>query len=411
MRSIAIVGSGPSGVYCAEALLRADPAFRIDIVERLPTPFGLVRFGVSPDHQTTKGVARLLDRVLAKPEVAFFGGVTLGRDVTLDELRAHYDAVVIATGASLDRELGVPGETLPGVYASGCFVGWYNQHPDHAAIALRDVRAVVAIGSGNVALDVARILAKSDDEFAGSDLAPDVLAALASSGIERIHVVGRSGPSAMKFSDTELLEFGELARAVPRLGAGGDGDLGEGKAPAALRAIVDAGSRKEKPIEIVFEFGLRPVAFEGDGLLERVRFCDAAGNEVVRDARLAVTCIGYASHGHDLPCDGGMLRNDAGRVDDGLYVVGWAKRGPSGTIPTNRTEATLVAKRIASEIGDGAKPGRDGLRALVATRIRERIDYAAWRRIDAAEVARAGHARTRHKFHSLDDLLAAAAAN
>jgi len=430
MRSVAIVGSGPSGVFCAEALLRAAPDIRLDIIDRLPTPYGLVRSGVAPDHQSTKAVTRLFERVLAKPEVAFCGGIELERDVSLDDLRAIYDAVVIATGAPLDRRLGIAGEDLPGVCTSGRFVGWYNHHPDHTLLELGPVTSAVVIGSGNVALDVARLLVKSEAEFTGSDLSPEVTRALAGSGIERVAVIGRSPATAMKFTEAELLEFGELERARPRLGAGGEGVVPDatgaaggdvrGTSVAALRAV-DVRSKPVaalhavvekphdgKPVDVVFEFGLTPFAFEGNGRLERVRFVDAEGTEYVRDATLAVTCIGYAAHGHGLTVRDGALTNEDGRIDEGLYVVGWAKRGPSGTIPTNRSEAQAVAKKIAAETSDGAKSGRAGLAALLAACGITPTDHAGWRRIDASEVARAHGSRTRVKWRTHADLLAAA---
>ncbi len=444
MRGVAIVGSGPSGVFCAEALLRAAPDIRLDIIDRLPTPYGLVRSGVAPDHQSTKAVTRLFERILAKPEVAFCGGVELGRDVSLDELRAFYDAVVIATGAALDRRLGIAGEDLPGVYTSGRFVGWYNHHPDHAPVDLGPVTRAVVIGSGNVALDVARLLVKSEAEFTGSDLSPEVTEALASSGIESVYVIGRSPAAAMKFTEAELLEFGDLERARPRLGAGSEGvaryatgaaagdavsspvgasEAADGRsAPVAASHAVDGPSKPlaalhtvvqkpqdGKPVDVVFEFGLKPLAFEGNGRLERVRFVDATGTEHVREAALAVTCIGYAANGHGLTVRDGALANEDGRIADGLYVVGWAKRGPSGTIPTNRSEAQIVAKKLASETSDGAKAGRDGLAALLAARGITPTNYAGWRRIDASEVARAHDSRTRTKWRTRADLLAAAA--
>jgi ferredoxin--NADP+ reductase len=410
MRHVAIVGSGPSGCYCAEAILRAAPDCRVDVIDRMPTPYGLVRFGVAPDHQSTKGVSRLLERVLARPEVGFFGGVELGRDVTLAELRAMYDAVVIATGAGLDRRLGIPGEDLPGVYTSGRFVGWYNHHPDHADVDLRAARAAVIVGSGNVALDVARLLAKSEAEFDGSDLAPGVSAALATSGIRKIFVIGRSAAAALKFSEGEVLELGELERARPVLGHGADLRGLDGKAATALRTIAERAEEtaRAKPVEIVFEFGLRPIACEGDGRLAAMRFEDPAGDVHLRAADLAVTCIGYESAGHGLALEGGSLRNDDGFIEAGLYVVGWAKRGPSGTIPTNRTEAQTVAKKLVADTTDGGKAGGSALAARLSALAFEHVDYAAWRRIDASEIARADATRARLKWRSLDELRAAA---
>jgi ferredoxin--NADP+ reductase len=409
VRSVAVVGSGPSGCFCTEALLKAAPDCRVDVIDRLPTPFGLVRSGVAPDHQTTKAVSRLLDRILGKPEVGFFGGVELERDVSLDQLRALYDAVVIATGADVDRRLDVPGESLPGVHTSGDFVGWYNHHPGRAAIDLARVRSAVVIGSGNVALDVARILTKTTDEFRGSDLDETVLEKLQATGLERVYVVGRSPAAAMKFTEAELLEFGDLARARAVLGAGGEAASSlDGKLADALRHATSSTNVAEKTIEIVFEFGLTPTAFAGDGRLEAVRFVADDGAEVVREAQLAVTCIGYSARGHGLERAGVAIRNDAGAVEPGLYVVGWAKRGPSGTIPTNRAEAQTVAKRIAAEVTSADRLGRDGLVAFLRERESAFVDHAAWKRIDASEVARADETRTRRKWRSLPELLAAA---
>jgi NADPH-dependent glutamate synthase beta subunit-like oxidoreductase len=410
MRQVAIVGSGPSGCYLAEALLRAKDV-RVDIIDRLPTPFGLVRFGVAPDHQATKGVTRLLERVLAKPEVSYFGGVELDRDVSLDELRNFYDAVVIATGAPLDRRLDIPGEALPGVYSSGRFVGWYNHHPDHAALDLSLVDSAIVIGNGNVALDVARILAKSEAEFEGSDLDPEVAATIAGSGVRHIRIVGRRSAEHLKFSEQELSELGELSHARPVLASRDDLAGVPGKSADTLREIC-ARTYEGERVVIEFVFGLTPVAFEGDNRLAAIRFAraDGTGQDVVFPAQLAVTCIGYESTGHGLAVDGGAMRNDDGRIEDGLYVVGWAKRGPSGTIPTNRAEAQLLAKKIASEVSDGSKPGTAGLHETLRARPIAHVDYAGWQRIDASEIARADATRSRRKWRSLDELLAAAKA-
>src|SRR5574340_527298 len=217
MRHIAIVGSGPAACYLADHLLRLAPDAHIDVIERLPVPFGLVRYGVAPDHQGTKAVVRVLDRVLGRDRVGFFGNVEVGRDLRLAELRALYDAVVLATGAPRDRRLGIPGEDLPGVVGSGSFVGWYNDHPDHAVPPLHAVRSAVVIGNGNVAIDVARILAKSPAEMAGSDIAPPVAQLLAAQPIDAIHVVGRRSAADAKFTAHELGELGTLARARARL--------------------------------------------------------------------------------------------------------------------------------------------------------------------------------------------------
>jgi ferredoxin--NADP+ reductase len=407
MRHVAIVGSGPSGCYLAESLVRAAKDLRVDVIDRLPTPFGLVRFGVAPDHQSTKAITRLLDRVLARPEVSYFGGVELERDVSLAELRACYDAVVLATGAPLDRRLRIPGEHLSGVLTSGRLVGWYNHHPDHADLDLARITSAVVIGNGNVALDVARVLSKTELEFSGSDLDPHVAHAIAGSGLRRIAIVGRRPAAYMKFSEHELSEFGDLERARPVLGAGGALDGLSGKPVETLRRICEQNYPGDR-IEIAFHFELRPVAFEGVAHLEAVRFARSDGTEIVVPAQLAVTCIGYETRGHGLAVEGGALRNEEGRIEDGLYAVGWAKRGPCGTIPANRTEAQLLAKKIDAETFASDKPGGPGLGELLQTRAIARIDYAAWQRIDASEIARAGAMRSRRKWRSFDELFAAA---
>src|SRR5271166_1022839 len=215
MLRIAIIGSGPAGCYLADNLLRLLPDSSSDILERLPVPFGLIRYGVAPDHQGTKAIARVLDRVLSRDHVSFFGNVEVGRDVRLDELMSLYDAVVLATGAQRDRRLRIPGEGLLGVIGSGAFTGWYNSHPEHPAMHLQDVRSAVIIGNGNVAIDVVRVLAKGSAEMVGSDLSPEVTSLLNAQPIKTIHIVGRRSAADAKFTEHELAELGTLKRARP----------------------------------------------------------------------------------------------------------------------------------------------------------------------------------------------------
>lgn len=417
MKQIAIIGSGPAGCFLADQLLRLVRDARIDVIERLPVPFGLVRYGVAPDHQGTKAVTRLLDRVLARDTVRFFGNVEVGRDVSLDELQQMYDAVVVATGAPRDRRPGIPGQDLPGVTGSAAFVGWYNSHPDHRAPELRDVRSVVVIGNGNVAIDVARILAKTPDELAGSDLSPTAHAALQQQSIEEIHIVGRRGPADARFTHAELAELGRLAGASTRIaepelldealaGTGdGGGKAGNTEIVEVLRGF--AQDERDCPVRIVFHFGATPAAFEGAERLESVRFERRGRDPLVLPAQLAITCIGYES----IDCcrlapDSGFFANDGARISDGLYVTGWAGRGPSGTIPVNRAEAQRVAQRIAGELEDHGRGGGEALAALLAQRGVEIVDHAGWHRIDAAEREQASAQRCRDKFDSVDAMLA-----
>src|SRR5271165_1348358 len=215
MKHIVIVGSGPAGCYLADHLLRLIPNASIDLLEQLPVPFGLIRYGVAPDHQSTKAVARVFDRTLSRDRVNFFGNVCVGQDVKLDELLSLYDAVVLATGAQRDRKLGIPGEDLPGVIGSGAFVGWYNGHPARPVPQIRGVRSAIVIGNGNVAIDVARILAKSPQELAGSDVPPAVSSWFSGQPLKSIHILGRRGAAEAKFTDHELAELGTLQRAKP----------------------------------------------------------------------------------------------------------------------------------------------------------------------------------------------------
>jgi ferredoxin--NADP+ reductase len=385
MLHIAIIGSGPAGCYLADQLLRLIPDASIDIVEKLPVPFGLVRYGVAPDHQGTKAVARVFDRVLARAGVRFFGNVEVGRDVRLQELISLYDAVVLATGAPSDRRLGIPGEELPGVMGSGAFVNWYNGHPHSRPPAVREVRSAVIIGNGNVASDVTRILAKGPDELAGSDIAADAAAWLSAQPREMIHVVGRRGAADAKFSDHELAELGTLQRAWPVVSDRAS-LAGETAVVKVLRGFAE-GAPRITPVTIDFHFHLTPTAFAGDSELRAVEFRSADGEIVVLRAQLAITCIGYEA----VDCctaapAGGIFLNQEGRVGEPLYVIGWAGRGSSGTIPTNRVEAQHLAQKIALENTDGGRAGGTALRQLLEERRTRWVDYEGWRRIDAAEL-------------------------
>jgi NADPH-dependent glutamate synthase beta subunit-like oxidoreductase len=406
MRCFAIIGGGPAGCYLADHLLRLLPDASIDILERLPVPFGLVRYGVAPDHQGTKAIARVLDRVLARDRVSFYGNVEVGRDVGFDELISLYDAVVLATGAERDRRLGIPGEDLLGVVGSGAFTGWYNGHPGHPAPQAQDARSAVIVGNGNVAIDVARVLAKGPSEFAGSDLSPEATAWLETQPIETIHIVGRRGAADAKFTEHELAELRTLQRARPVV-VDPSGLAGQNAVVETLRRF--AAEDRQSPVTINFHFNLTPAAFLGDKHLRAVRFRSRDGTLTEMPAQLAVTCIGYESVAccNVTPANG-AFPNDAGKIRERLYVVGWAKRGPSGTIPTNRTEAQQVAQKMAREVIDSNRPGGFALRQLLEERHVRWVDYAAWHRVDAAELARAGEGRCREKFATTAAMLEAA---
>ena len=359
----------------------------------------------------------------------FVGNVTLGRDVSIAELHELYDAVVLATGAPHDRPLGIPGADLPGVIGSAAFVGWYNGHPDFADLAppLGGANAVV-IGAGNVALDVTRILAKTSEEFAGSDIAAHALAALEQSAIRRITLAIRRGPHQIAMTPKELGELGHLARATPHVEPD---DLPPAEADAAL----DPGQRKsvahlrefagnavgDKPLAIDFDFFAAPVAIEGEGRVERVIVertrLDAQGQAVgmgdtyCLPADLVVSCIGYRTppiEGVPYDARAGRFANQEGRVAPGLYAVGWARRGPTGTIGTNRPDGQAVAEQIAADIaGDSGKAGRPGLDQLLSARGVDIVTFRDWQKIEAAEISRARIGAPREKFTSIADLLGA----
>ncbi|MFD1702549.1 FAD-dependent oxidoreductase [Methylopila henanensis] len=427
---VAVLGGGPSGFYAAEALLRSDLPVAVDMFERLPTPFGLVRFGVAPDHPKLKQVCAVFDRIARMPGFRFFGGIEIGVDVSLESLRTAYDAVILATGASVDRRLGTPGEDLPGSHTAGEFVGWYNGHPDfsHLSFDLSAERAVI-VGHGNVALDVARILLKTVDELRATDIAEHALDALARSRIREVQIVGRRGPAETRFSPKELHEFQDIAECSASLDASDlqpdsftvAADAGP-DVRAAIGLLENFGRESEsKSRRCVFRFHLDPVRIEGDGRVERVSFARTlpAGGRVEIDCGLLFASIGRrAAPLVGAPYDeargthanvGGRIVS-AGSVGPGLYACGWSKRGPQGTIGTNRAcSADTVAAVIADLRGRGAPPAveTDDLLARVATGC---LDYEAWRRIDAAEIERGRvRGKPREKFVTVADMVSASA--
>ena len=430
MRHIAVVGSGPAGYYTAEAAQKKfGDAVRVDIIDRLPVPYGLIRFGVAPDHQSIKGVHKRYEAVNLSDNVRFVGNVTVGRDVSIAELNQFYDAVVLATGAPADRRLGIPGDDLPGVIGSAAFVGWYNGHPDFAGLDpdLTGPGAVI-VGNGNVALDVARILAKTRDEFLGADIVAHALDALDHSGIRRITLLGRRGPHQIAMTPKELGELGHLGRATPVVDLGDFPPIGED-------ALLEPGMRKSvthlrdfaaaagpaKDIAIDFDFFAMPVAVEGKDRVERIIVektrLDAdlraigTGERYVIPCHLVIACIGYQTppitgvpyeHGR------GRFASDEGRILPGLYCVGWARRGPSGTIGTNRPDGYAIIDMIAEDLtGAADKPGRPALDALLDGRGVDIVTFRDWQKIDAAEVARARAGAPREKFVAIDDMIAA----
>ena len=429
MRHIAIIGSGPAGYYTAEAAQKLwGDQVRVDVIDRLPVPYGLIRTGVAPDHQSIKGVSRRYEATALSDGVRFVGNVTVGRDVTISELRELYDAVVLATGAPSDRPIGLPGDDLPGVIGSAAFVGWYNGHPNHADLdpPLRGAGAVI-VGAGNVALDVARVLAKTREEFDGSDIVAHALDRLGIGGFETITILARRGPHQIAMTPKELGELGHLARADPVVDPA---DL----PPVEEDAALDPGQRKSvahlrdfaarvggKPVRLLFDFFAAPIRIEGDGraervVVERTRLGADGGVAMTGEtyavrANLVVGCIGYRTPPIDgVPYDAklGRFANDEGRIAPGLYAVGWARRGPTGTIGTNRPDGFAIIDQVAADIAaDGGRPGRSGLDELLAARGVEVVTFRDWQRIDGAEIAAARAGSPREKFVSVAALLGA----
>ena len=425
MRHFAVVGSGPAGFYTAEALVKAYGAeARVDIIDRYPVPYGLIRFGVAPDHQSLKAVSKRYDQVAAGETVRFVGNVRVGADLSAAELLDCYDAVILAIGAPLDRKLGIPGEELPGVVGSAEFVGWYNGHPDFADLAppLDGTHAAV-IGNGNVALDCARILAKNHHEFEGSDIVGHALDALDRSAVETITILGRRGPHQISMTPKELGELGHLEAATPVVDgadfppvAADEGlDPGHRKSITVLRDFAAAGPDVTKLRRIEFDFFARPIRIEGDGRAERLIVertileesggaAKGTGETYEVPAGLIVTSIGYQTPRIDgVPYDerGGKFANDQGRISDGLYAVGWARRGPTGTIGTNRPDGYEVAEQVAAAMppgSDGGKPGGAALDKLLGERGVDATSFDDWRRIEAAETAAARPGSPREKF-------------
>jgi ferredoxin--NADP+ reductase len=436
MRHIAIIGSGPAGYYTAEAAQKAfGGEVRIDVFDRLPVPYGLIRTGVAPDHQSIKAVSRRYEKVALSDNVRFVGNVAIGEHVSIAELRELYDAVVLATGAPHDRPLGIPGEGLGNVFGSAAFVGWYNGHPQFAGLDpdLSGKTAVV-IGMGNVALDVARILAKTQAELAGSDIVAHALEALGDSAIERILLLARRGPHHIMMTPKELGELGELARAAPHLAPADlpapeeDAILEPGlrKSVSHLRAFAATPEhiRAEKPVAIEFVFLSAPKALLGSDKVEAIEIektrlvhgqAEGTGEIERLPADLVISCIGYrTSPIPDVPFDerAGRFANDDGRILPGLYCVGWARRGPSGTIGTNRPDGYAVVELIAADIeagvlGRATKQGRAGFDALVEMRALDVVTFRDWKKIEEAEEKAAREGAPREKFVDIEGMIRA----
>jgi ferredoxin/flavodoxin---NADP+ reductase len=454
---VAIVGSGPAGFYAAEQLLRRDEVeVEVDMFDRLPTPFGLVRAGVAPDHPKIKSVIRVYEKTAARPGFRFFGNVEVGRDVTADELAERYHAVVHAYGSATDRHLSIPGEDLPGSHAATEFVAWYNAHPDFAdcKFDMSCERAVV-IGNGNVATDVARMLALTRAELAETDTADHAIEPLVGSGVREIVILGRRGPAQAAFTNPELRELGEMAAA----------DIHVDKAECELDELSrefleseDADITSRKNVEIVTEFSQRrpegkpkritlrflrsPVEIQGDGRVERlivarnelhrdesgaIRARDTGERETI-ECGLVLRSIGYKGIGLEgVPFDErrGVIPNEGGRAIDpesgeqvpGHYATGWIKRGPSGVIGTNKKDSNETVEALFADLEAGRLPepalagDRGAIEELLAERQPDAVSYKGWEAIDRAERERGEpQGRPRIKFCTIEEMIEASRA-
>lgn len=439
----AIIGAGPSGFYAAAAILKEQLAVTVDLFDRLIAPHGLVRYGVAPDHQNIKAVAKTYDRTAAEAAFRYFGNVEIGKDITHAELKQHYDVLFYTTGAQSDRRLGIPGEDLPNSMSATEFVAWYNGHPDFKELAIDlSCEAAIVVGVGNVAMDVARILAKSVDELAATDIADHALAALAESNIKDIYIVARRGPAQVKFTNAEVREMGhlEIADAIVldhelRLdrasSAATEGDTAMQKNLDYLRAYAEIGATG-KPRRVHFRFLLSPVEIIAEnGRMVAVKLeknelrpsvsgdikASGTGQFETIPAGLILRSVGYKGVPlAGVPFDGrnGVIPNEVGRVIDldtgrvltGEYVAGWIKRGPTGVIGTNKPDSIESVNSMFEDLQKGKitpapQPDPTAVPALLHARGVRYVTQAEWKIIDAQEVAD-GKARGKPRVKIVD---------
>ncbi len=442
---VAIVGSGPSGFYAAEHLLKqTEMAVTVDMYERLPTPYGLVRGGVAPDHPKIKSVTKVYEKTAARPNFRFFGNVEIGRDLSVDELRRHYHAVIFAVGAQTDRALGIAGEELPGSHAATEFVAWYNGHPDYKTrhFDLSAQRAVV-IGVGNVAMDVARILSRTCAELVPTDIADYALEALDRSAVREVVIIGRRGPAQAAFTPAELGEFGELAEADVIVSPE-DAAL-DPLSEAWLKTSADRDAQKNvallaeyarrapsgKPRRVVFRFLASPVEILGTDRVEGIRIvknvltpkpdgslaAQATDQTEVIPCGLVFRSVGYKGvplEGVPFDAKAGVIPHQSGRVTGatGLYAVGWIKRGPSGIIGTNKPDSVETVETLLADARSGLLPAPTGDAAALPDQLAARgvtlVTFDDWLKLDALEQENgARHGRPRLKFTDVPQMLAA----
>ena len=403
---VAIVGAGPAGYFAAQALhnlQNEDRTFAIDMIERLPTPWGLVRSGVAPDHPKIKTVSKVFEKIAADPNFRLFANVEIGSDITVAQLQEKYDAVVIATGSSLGKQLGIPGENLPGSMSAADFVPWYNAHPDFADVQVPlNCDTAVVIGAGNVAMDVARMLALEPTELDTTDTADHAIDALKTSAVRDVYISARRGPEHAAFTSPELRELPKLEHtnvvmsksdidaAVVRAGAEPEKDV---KSNLDAMLLIADSQKSEHDRTMHFLFQHTPKEILGTDKVEGIVYSTPNGDVTIK-CGLVVTAIGYQAAGiSGVPYENGKVVNSDGRVKENLYVVGWAKRGPSGVIGTNKSDAAAVVELLVSDL-KAPKSNGDISELLTNQAV---IDQLAWQKINEAEVA-AGEAKSKPRI-------------
>ena len=394
--SIAIVGAGPSGYFAAQALQNLeteDLKFSIDLIERLPTPWGLVRSGVAPDHPKIKSVSKVFEKVATAGNVSLFGNIEVGSDISLEALKANYDAVILATGSSVGKKLGLPGEELRNSISAAEFVPWYNGHPDFADLNpdLSSDTAVV-IGAGNVAMDCARMLAVEPSELDVTDTANHAIAALKNSKIRKVYICARRGAEFAAFTSPELRELPELehtnviiskdeiSNAIERVGAEPDKHV-----KSNLDAMLNIANNEDRPHDRNMEFLFQhvPTAINGTDKVESITFKTPDGEKTIH-CGIVISAIGYTpKEAKGLVIESGKVKNTDGYVDGNMFVVGWAKRGPSGVIGTNKSDAADVMKLLVEKLPENPKPEFDLAAELDAKIVTQPI----WELINQAEVS------------------------
>ena len=415
---IAIIGSGPAAFYTAQSLLKEDIEYEIDIIEKLFSPYGLVRYGVSPDHQSTKNVSRVFERTLNNTNVEFFGGIEINNSPSIEDILALYDAVVIATGMAKDRDLNINNTNISGYFGATQFVNWYNGHPEYKNLSpdLSGDTAII-IGNGNVAIDCARLLVSSAKELEDTDITDYAKIALLNSGIKKVYIIGRRGPLDAKFTTVEIREMSELLDCDQVLSKGTLQSISktilEDEISKQYRILTSfpeekpRNSNKTKTVE--FKFYLSPINILGTDRISDVEFKDNLNENnktITIKANLIISAIGYEGEEIEgVPTDStGKITHNENIIKDRLYAVGWVSRGPTGVIGTNKQDGAKVAKLITNNIKPRNSPGRNGLKLLLSRLNKRYISKEQWFLINEEEINRASNSSPRFKFTSFTDV-------